>query len=89
MFILHLVDLESEALPTSDSEVPFSEDSLLSYEFKSNDVAVSVRGSLLKSFQFWKDIDAPRFIIDTIEFGYKLPLLHRSSNSSSFCCEEQ
>ena len=47
----------------------------MTYEFKSNDVTVSVRGSLRKSLQFWKDIDAPRFIIDTIEFGYKLPLL--------------
>ena len=75
---MHLVDLESEALPTSDSDALFSEDSLLFYEFKSNDVAVSVRGRLRKSFQFWKDIDAPRFITDTIEFGYKLPLLHRS-----------
>ena len=59
---MHLVDLESEALPTLDSEPLFSEDSLLSYEFKSNDVAVSVRGRLRKSFHFWKDIDAPRFI---------------------------
>lgn len=31
------------------SEPPFSEESLLSYEFKSNDVAVSVRGRLRKS----------------------------------------
>ena len=28
-----------------------------------------------KSIQFWREIDAPRFIVDTIEFGYKLPLL--------------
>ena len=48
-FILHLVNLASEALPKLDSEPPFSEDSLLSYEFKSNDVAVSVRGRLRKS----------------------------------------
>ena len=47
----------------------------MNYEFKSTDVPVSVRGRLRKSLQFWKDIDAPRFIIDTIEFGYKLPLL--------------
>ena len=47
----------------------------MTYEFKSNDVALSVRGRLRKSLQFWKDTDAPRFVIDTIEFGYKLPLL--------------
>lgn len=39
LFILHLVNLESEALPMLGSEPPFSEDSLLSHEFKSNDVA--------------------------------------------------
>ena len=49
LFILYLVNLGSEALPTLGSEPPFSEDSLLSYEFKSNDVAVSVRGILRKS----------------------------------------
>lgn len=50
-FILHLVNLASEALPKLGSEPPFSEDSLLSYEFKSNDVAVAVavRGRLRKS----------------------------------------
>ena len=62
-------------MPPLDSEAPFSEDSLLTYEFKSNDVALSVRGRLRKSLQFWKDTDAPRFVIDTIEFGYKLPML--------------
>ena len=49
-FILHLVNLASGALPKLGcSEPPFSEDSLLSYEFESNDVAVSVRGRLRKS----------------------------------------
>ena len=47
----------------------------MTYEFKSNDVAFSVRGRLRKSLQFWKDNDAPHFIIGTTEFGYKLPLL--------------
>ena len=28
-----------------------------------------------KPIQFWREIDAPRFILDIIEFGYKLPLL--------------
>lgn len=59
----------------SDSELPFVEVQLSSYEVKSGDVPVSVRGRLRKSIQFWREIDAPRFIVDTIEFGYKLPLL--------------
>ena len=46
-----------------------------SYEVKSGDVPVSVRGRLRKSIQFWREIDSPRFIVDTIESGYKLPLL--------------
>ena len=28
-----------------------------------------------KSIHIWREIDAPRFIVDTIEFGYKLSLL--------------
>ena len=59
----------------SDSELPFVEVQLSSYEVKSGDVHVSVRGRLRKSIQFWGEIDAPRFILDTIEFGYKLPPL--------------
>ena len=46
-----------------------------SYEVKSGDVPVSVRGRLRKSIQFWREIDASRFIVNTTEFGYKLPLL--------------
>ena len=73
--IYYLADLDSEELSLSDSELPFVEVQLSSYEVKSGDVPVSVRGRLRKSIQFWREIDAPRFILDTIEFGYKLPLL--------------
>ena len=59
----------------SDSELPFVNVQLSSYEVKSGDVPFSVRGRLRKSIQFWREIDAPRFILDTIAFGYKLPLL--------------
>ena len=73
--IYYLADLDSEELSLSDSELPFVEVQLSSYEVKSGNVPVSVRGRLRKSIQFWREIDAPRFIVDTIEFGYKLPLL--------------
>ena len=73
--IYYLADLDSEELSLSDSELSFVEVQLSSYEVKSGDVPVSVRGRLRKSIQFWREIDAPRFILDTIEFGYKLPLL--------------
>mgnify|MGYP000167502802 CR=1 FL=1 len=62
--IYYLADLDSEELSLSDSELPFVEVQLSSYEVKSGDVPVSVRGSLRKSIQFWRKIDAPRFIVD-------------------------
>ena len=62
-------------MSSSDSELRFVEVQLSSYKVKSGDVPLSVRGRLRKSIHFRKEIDAPRFIIDTIEFGYKLPLL--------------
>ena len=74
----------------SESELPFVEVQLSSYEVKSGDVPVSVRGRLHKSIQIWREIDAPRFIVDTIEFGYKLPLLQipppfvATNNNSNF-----
>ncbi|CAH3148880.1 unnamed protein product, partial [Porites lobata] len=55
-----------------NSELPFVEVQLSSYEVKSGDVHVSVRGRLRKSIQFWREIDAPRFILDTIEFEKSL-----------------
>lgn len=43
--------------------------------FKSDASKVSVRGRLPKSLTQWKQINAPQFVLETIEFGYKLPLL--------------
>ena len=34
-----------------------------------------VKGRLSRALVFWKDIHALQFILDVIEFGYKLPLL--------------
>lgn len=45
------------------------------YEIKSDGSKVSVRGRLRKSLRQWKQINAPQFVLETIEFGYKLPLL--------------
>ena len=36
---------------------------------------MSVKRRLRRALEFWKDIHAPQFILDVIEFGYKLPLL--------------
>lgn len=42
------------------------------YEYKENG-KVCVRCRLKASVQFWKDIDAFKFIIDTFNSGYKIP----------------
>ena len=36
---------------------------------------MSVKGRLRGALDFWREINAPQFILDIIEFGYKLPLL--------------
>ena len=46
-----------------------------SFEVKSGDDYLSVKGRLRGALKFWNDIHAPRFILDVIEYGYKLPLL--------------
>lgn len=42
---------------------------------KSGDDCVTVKGRLRRALNFWKNIRAPKFILDVIESGYKLPLL--------------
>ena len=46
-----------------------------SFEVKSGDDYSSVKGRLRGALNFWNDIHAPQFILDVIEYGYKLPLL--------------
>ena len=36
---------------------------------------MSVKGRLRGALAFWNDVHAPQFILDVIEYGYKLPLL--------------
>ena len=46
------------------------------YEFKAIDATLgSVRGRLKRALHEWKIIDAPQFILEVIEFGYKLPFI--------------
>ena len=45
------------------------------YEIQSDGSRVSVKGRLRKFLSQWKQINAPQFILENIEFGYKLPLL--------------
>lgn len=46
-----------------------------SFEVKSGDDYSSVKGRLRGVLAFWNDIHAPQFILDVIDYGYKLPLL--------------
>ena len=46
-----------------------------SFEVKSGDDYLSVKGRLRRALKFWNDVHAPRFTLDVIEYGYKLPLL--------------
>ena len=46
-----------------------------SFEVKSSDDYPSVKGRLRGALNFWNEIHAPQFILDVIEYGYKLPLL--------------
>ena len=44
---------------------------------------MSVKGSLRRALEFWKDIHTTQFILDVIEFGYKLPLLQIPTSFTS------
>ena len=45
------------------------------YEIQSDGSRVSVKGRMRKFLRQWKQINDPQFVLETIEFGYKLPLL--------------
>jgi len=46
-----------------------------SFEVKSGDDYLSVKGQLRGALYFWNDINAPQFFLDVIEYGFKLLLL--------------
>ena len=45
------------------------------YEIKNVPGSVSVKGRLKKSLNQWQEINALRFVLEILEFGYKLPFL--------------
>ena len=44
------------------------------YEYESD---INVEGRLNKSVEFWEQIGTSKFILDVIEEGYTIPLLHK------------
>ena len=66
------------------------------YEYKTNCMPVvnKVKGRLKKCLQAWEEIQAPQFIIDIIQNGYKIPFLSipppfKASNNKSAINERQ
>ena len=51
----------------------------IKYELKSDQKLISVKGRLRRAYSIWKDLKAPQFILDVIQFGYKLPFIHTPS----------
>ena len=69
------VDLDPGIVHDDSDELVFLRANGNSFEVQSGDVYLSVKGRLRGALKFWNDIHAPRFILDVIEYGYKLPLL--------------
>ena len=67
--------MEPDLVHEDSDELVFLRVNGNSFEVKSGDDYLSVKGRLLGALKFWNDIHAPRFILDVIEYGYKLPLL--------------
>lgn len=55
------------------------------YEYKENG-KVCVKGRLKDSIQIWRDINACKFIIDTIDSGYKIPIYSLPQGRFSKIC---
>lgn len=43
------------------------------YEYEQGEKQILVKGRLCQNVNFWREIGASEFIIDTIRFGYKIP----------------
>lgn len=71
-FRRHVCDPQFSDKPSA--VLNFLQDPCEQYEFSSDQDCVSVKGRLRRALDFWREINAPQFILDVIEFGYKLAL---------------
>ncbi|VDI48754.1 Hypothetical predicted protein, partial [Mytilus galloprovincialis] len=46
------------------------------YDYESGTSCINVNNRLKNSLDFWKNINASKFILDLIENGYKIPLIY-------------
>ena len=67
--------MEQDLVHEDSNELVFLRVSGNSFEAKSGEDYLSVKGQPRGALTFWNDIHAPQFILDVIEYGYKLPLL--------------
>ena len=69
------VDHDPDLVHDDSDELVFLRAKGNSFEVQSGDDYLSVQGLLRGALKFWNDIHAPHFILDVIDYGYKLPLL--------------
>ena len=84
-----------EQTSSTDELLKVTEFNLKSFEFEQytapyvKDKTLNIKGSLKRHISFWKTIGTPRFILDVIERGYKLPFdtlpesVHLRNNKSA------
>ena len=84
-----------EQTSSTDELLKVTEFNLKSFEFEQytapyvKDKTPNIKGSLKRRISFWKTIGTPRFILDVIELGYKLPFgtllesVHLRNNKSA------
>ena len=53
------------------------------YEYEQGQKDIFVKGRLRKKFEFWKNIGASKFILDTILYGYNIPFYSLPTRSVS------
>ena len=70
--------MEEDPLHEDSDELVFLHVNGNSFEVKLGDDYSSVKERLRGAYKLWNDIHAPQFILDVIEYGYKLPLLQIS-----------
>lgn len=87
------MDIEDEYLCSCDFNYNNEQFTDNFYVYEQGVKEIIVKNRLKRHVQFWKDIGASSFIIDTIEHGYKIPFysLPKSvvlKNNKSALCEK-
>ena len=57
-------------------EVQYYDNLKAYFEYESGITPINVKGRLKNSIEFWRNINTSEFILDVIQYGYKIPLLN-------------